>query len=95
MEVSPGNSEIVSSKATTEEEKLKIQREESSQNLQIKDNSLNKNEISLIKQDEEINKEIITLNSNTKLNNNPKKINPQKNRYPYCIVWTPIPFLTI
>ena len=55
MEVSPGNSEIVSSKATTEEEKLKIQREESSQNLQIKDNSLNKNEISLIKQDEEIN----------------------------------------
>lgn len=94
MEVSPGNSEIVSSKATTEEEKLKIQREESSQNLQIKDNSLNKNEISLIKRDEEINKEIITLNSNTKLNNNPKKINPQKNRYPYCIVWTPIPFLT-
>ena len=22
------------------------------------------------------------------------KINPERNRYPYCIVWTPIPLLT-
>ena len=24
----------------------------------------------------------------------PGKIDSEKNRYPYCIVWTPIPFLT-
>ena len=24
----------------------------------------------------------------------PDKIDSEKNRYPYCIVWTPIPFLT-
>ena len=24
----------------------------------------------------------------------PKKIKPKNNRFPYCIVWTPIPFLT-
>lgn len=24
----------------------------------------------------------------------PGKVDPQKNRFPYCIVWTPIPLLT-
>jgi hypothetical protein len=24
----------------------------------------------------------------------PDKVDPEKNRYPYCIVWTPIPILT-
>ena len=98
MEISPDNSEIISSKSTTEEVALKIPQEDSSKNLKIKEIALNqaqnKDEINKIKQDEEINKDLITLNSNTQLNINTKKINPQKNRYPYCIVWTPIPFLT-
>ena len=24
----------------------------------------------------------------------PGKIDPEKQRFPYCVVWTPIPFLT-
>ena len=42
---------------------------------------------------EEVNKEILFY-STTQLNTDPKKICPSKSRYPYCIVWTPIPFLT-
>jgi hypothetical protein len=51
----------------------------------------NKNEI--LKKNEETNNEIIFYSS-TKLNMDNNKIYPSKNRYPYCIVWTPIPFLT-
>ena len=94
MENSPGNSETSSSKNTNEEEALKIPQEDSSKNLDVKDITLHQNKINIIKQEEETNKDLITLNSNTKLNINTKKINAQKNRYPYCIVWTPIPFLT-
>ena len=96
MEVIPGNSEIISSKNSAEDESLKIPQEDSSKNLKVKKitPTNDENEINKIKQDEEINKDLIILNSNTQLNINTKKINPQKNRYPYCIVWTPIPFLT-
>lgn len=96
MEVIPGNSEIISSKNSAEDESLKIPQEDSSKNLKVKEitPTNDENEINKIKQDEEINKDLIILNSNTQLNINTKKINPQKNRYPYCIVWTPIPFLT-
>ena len=96
MEVIPGNSEIISSKNSAEDESLKIPQEDSSKNLKVKEitPTNDENEINTIKQDEEINKDLIILNSNTQLNINTKKINPQKNRYPYCIVWTPIPFLT-
>ena len=94
MENSPGNSETSSSKNTNEEEALKIPQEDSSKNLDIKDITLHQNKINIIKQEEEANKDLITLNSNTQLNIDTKKINAQKNRYPYCIVWTPIPFLT-
>ena len=96
MEVIPGNSEIISSKNSAEDESLKIPQEDSSKNLKVKEitPTNDENEINIIKQDEEINKDLIILNSNTQLNINTKKINPQKNRYPYCIVWTPIPFLT-
>ena len=94
MENSPGNSETSSSKNTNEEEALKIPQEDSSKNLDIKDITLHQNKINIIKQEEETNKDLITLNSNTQLNIITKKINAQKNRYPYCIVWTPIPFLT-
>jgi len=94
MENSRGNSETSSSKSTNEEEALKIPQEDSSKNLDVKDITLHQNKINIIKQEEETNKDLITLNSNTQLNINTKKINAQKNRYPYCIVWTPIPFLT-
>ena len=94
MENSPGNSETSSSKNTNEEEALKIPQEDSSKNLDIKDITLHQNKINIIKKEEETNKDLITLNSNTQLNINTKNINAQKNRYPYCIVWTPIPFLT-
>ena len=96
MEVIPGNSEIISSKNSAEDESLKIPQEDSSKNLKVKEitPTNDENEINIIKQDEEKNKDLIILNSNTQLNINTKKINPQKNRYPYCIVWTPIPFLT-
>ena len=94
MENSPGNSETSSSKNTNEEEALKIPQEDSSKNLDVKDITLHQNKINIIKQEEEANKDLITLNSNTQLNIDTKKINAQKNRYPYCIVWTPIPFLT-
>ena len=94
MENSPGNSETSSSKNTNEEETLKIPQEDSSKNLDVKDITLHQNKINIIKQEEETNKDLITLNSNTQLNINTKQINAQKNRYPYCIVWTPIPFLT-
>ena len=94
MENSPGNSETSSSKNTNEEEALKIPQEDFSKNLDVKDITLHQNKINIIKQEEEANKDLITLNSNTQLNIDTKKINAQKNRYPYCIVWTPIPFLT-
>ena len=96
MEIIPGNSEIISSKNSAEDESLKIPQEDSSKNLKVKEitPTNDENEINIIKQDEEKNKDLIILNSNTQLNINTKKINPQKNRYPYCIVWTPIPFLT-
>ena len=94
MENSRGNSETSSSKSTNEEEALKIPQEDSSKNLDVKDITLHQNKINIIKQEEETNKDLITLNSNTQLNIDTKKINAQKNRYPYCIVWTPIPFLT-
>ena len=94
MENSPGNSETSSSKNTNEEEALKIPQEDSSKNLDVKDITLHQNKINIIKHEEEANKDLITLNSNTQLNIDTKKINAQKNRYPYCIVWTPIPFLT-
>ena len=94
MENSRGNSETSSSKSTNEEEALKIPQEDSSKNLDVKDITLHQNKINIIKQEEETNKDLITLNSNTQLNIITKKINAQKNRYPYCIVWTPIPFLT-
>ena len=98
MEISPYNSETISSRNTAEEVSLKIPQEDSSTNLKVKEINLNKtqnkDEINVMKQDEEINKDLIILNSNTQLNINTKKINSQKNRYPYCIVWTPIPFIT-
>lgn len=96
MEVNPGNSETISSKNKLEEDTLK-NTEDSSKNLKMKDNIINNdnntNNITSQKK-EEINKEILIFNSDTQLNSEPKKICPNKNRYPYCIVWTPIPFLT-
>ena len=94
MEVNPGNSDKNSSKTNLEEDKLKIPIEDSSKDLQVKDiikNSNDNNTTSL--KIEEVNKEILFY-STTQLNTDPKKIYPSKSRYPYCIVWTPIPFLT-
>ena len=76
-------------KNKTEEEQTKT-KDDSSKNLQI--NIIQTKNIINAKQIEEISKEII-IHSNTQLNTN-QKISLQKNRYPYCIVWTPIPFLT-
>ena len=94
MEVNPGNSDKNSSKTNLEEDKLKIPIEDSSKDLQVKDiikNSNDNNTTSL--KIEEVNKEILFY-STSQLNTDPKKICPSKSRYPYCIVWTPIPFLT-
>ena len=94
MEVNSGNSEKNSSRANLEEDKLKIPNEDSSKNLQVKDmikNNNDNNGTSL--KIEEVNKEIVFY-STTQLSTDPKKICPSKNRYPYCIVWTPIPFFT-
>ena len=76
-------------KNKTEGEQTKT-KDDSSKNLQI--NIIQTKNIINAKQIEEISKEII-IHSNTQLNTN-QKISLQKNRYPYCIVWTPIPFLT-
>ena len=97
MEVNPGNSEKISSKTILEEDTLKPP-EDSSKALQVEYiitknyNNDNNNNTSSIKI-EEINKELIFYSS-SQLNTDQKKIFPSKNRYPYCIVWTPIPFLT-
>ncbi len=89
MESNSENTEKNPSNSKTEEEQIKT-KDDSSRNLQV--NIIQTKNIINTKQIEEINKEII-IHSNTHLNNQ-KKISPQKNRYPYCIVWTPIPFLT-
>ena len=89
MESNSENIEKNPSKNKTEEEQIKT-KDDSSKNLQV--NIIQTKNIINTKQMDEINKEII-IHSNTQLNNQ-KKISPQKNRYPYCIVWTPIPFLT-
>ena len=86
----PENTEKIPSESKTDEEQLKT-RDDSSKNLEV--NIIQTKNIIISKQTEETNKEII-IHSNTQLNSNQKKISPQNNRYPYCIVWTPIPFLT-
>ena len=100
MELNSGNSETISSKSTYEEDTLKTHQDESSNSLTIKNlNSKNKNNSDNIKIDkiiqskEENSPEIIPY-ANSQLTLKSNKINPQKNRYPYCIVWAPIPFLT-
>ena len=103
MELNIPNSNEIPPKNILEEESLK-QPEESSKNLKVSDliqKNQNKNNINnkinidnnIIKKSEETNNEII-FHSTTKLNLDTNKIFPSKNRYPYCIVWTPIPFLT-
>ena len=103
MELNIPNSNEIPPKNILEEESLK-QPEESSKNLKVSDliqKNQNKNNINnkinidnnIIKKSEETNNEIIFYSS-TKLNIDQNKIFPSKNRYPYCIVWTPIPFLT-
>ena len=101
MEVNKENSETTSPKTKFEELPLKNQ-EDSSKNLKINEiqsnnynNNINQNNTDTINpKKEETNKEIIIFTSNTQLNSERKKINPTKSRYPYCIVWSPIPFLT-
>ena len=101
MKLNSQNFNKIPDKNILEEESLKPP-EDSSKTLKInniipnienknQNNSNNKNEI--IKKNEETNNEIIFYSS-TKLNIDNNKIFPSKNRYPYCIVWTPIPFLT-
>ena len=101
MKLNSQNFNKIPDKNILEEESLKTP-EESSKTLKInniipnienknQNDGNNKNEI--IKKNEETNNEIIFYSS-TKLNMDNNKIYPSKNRYPYCIVWTPIPFLT-
>ena len=101
MKLNSQNFNKIPDKNILEEESLKPP-EESSKTLKInniipnienknKNNDNNNNEI--LKKNEETNNEIIFYSS-TKLNIDPNNIFPSKNRYPYCIVWTPIPFLT-
>jgi hypothetical protein len=91
MEVNPGKTETISSKTIYEKDILKT-RDDSSKSLTINNSKYmkgpNNNQLKI----QEINKEII-FTSNEKLTDH-KKISPSKNRYPYCIVWSPIPFLT-
>ena len=101
MKLNSQNFNKIPDKNILEEESLKPP-EESSKTLKInniipnienknQNDGNNKNEI--LKKNEETNNEIIFYSS-TKLNIDNNKIFPSKNRYPYCIVWTPIPFLT-
>ena len=101
MKLNSQNFNKIPDKNILEEESLKPH-EESSKTLKInniipnienknQNNDNNNNEI--LKKNEETNNEIIFYSS-TKLNIDQNKIFPSKNRYPYCIVWTPIPFLT-
>ena len=101
MKLNSQNFNKIPDKNILEEESLKPP-EESSKTLKInniipnienknQNNDNNNNEI--LKKNEETNNEIIFCSS-TKLNIDQNKIFPSKNRYPYCIVWTPIPFLT-
>ena len=101
MKLNSQNFNKIPDKNILEEESLKPP-EESSKTLKInniipnienknQNDGNNKNEI--LKKNEETNNEIIFYSS-TKLNMYNNKIYPSKNRYPYCIVWTPIPFLT-
>ena len=101
MKLNSQNFNKIPDKNILEEESLKPP-EESSKTLKInniipnienknQNDGNNKNEI--LKKNEESNNEIIFYSS-TKLNIDNNKIFPSKNRYPYCIVWTPIPFLT-
>ena len=101
MKLNSQNFNKIPDKNILEEESLKPP-EESSKTLKInniipnienknQNDGNNKNEI--LKKKEETNNEIIFYSS-TKLNIDQNKIFPSKNRYPYCIVWTPIPFLT-
>ena len=101
MKLNSQNFNKIPDKNILEEESLKPP-EESSKTLKInniipnienknQNDGNNKNEI--LKKNEETNNEIIFYSS-TKLNMDNNKIYPSKNRYPYCIVWTPIPFLT-
>ena len=101
MKLNSQNFNKIPDKNILEEESLKPP-EESSKTLKInniipnienknQNDGNNKNEI--LKKNEESNNEIIFYSS-TKLNMDNNKIYPSKNRYPYCIVWTPIPFLT-
>ena len=101
MKLNSQNFNKIPDKNILEEESLKPP-EESSKTLKInniipnienknQNDGNNKNEI--LKKNEETNNEIIFYSS-TKLNIDQNKIFPSKNRYPYCIVWTPIPFLT-
>ena len=101
MDLIPENSESVSSKSTYEEDALKNP-DESSTTLNVNniisnnndnDNNDKNNTLNKIPIKEEIVPEIIPY-SNSQLTLNQKKINIKKNRYPYCIVWAPIPFLT-
>ena len=41
-----------------------------------------------------INLEGDTIEVDDNMGLQPDKIDSEKNRYPYCIVWTPIPFIT-
>ena len=42
---------------------------------------------------EEITKDVISFSTSQSIPSS-KKINPKKDRFPYCIVWTPIPIIT-
>ena len=102
MDLNPENSETISSKSIYEEDTLKNP-DESSTTLNVNNiisnnnnNDNNNDKISNLNKipiKEEIVPEIISY-SNSQLTLNQKKINIKKNRYPYCIVWAPIPFLT-
>ena len=100
MKLNSQNFNKIPDKNILEEETLKPP-EESSKTLKINNiipnienkNQNNDNNNEILKKNEETNNEIIFYSS-TKLNIDNNKIFPSKNRYPYCIVWTPIPFLT-
>ena len=101
MKLNSQNFNKIPDKNILEEESLKPP-EESSKTLKInniipnienKNQNDGKNKNEKLKKNEETNNEIIFYSS-TKLNMDNNKIYPSKNRYPYCIVWTPIPFLT-
>ena len=56
-------------------------------------------EVVVIKSTQSISAQTINLEGDTidvddNMGLQPDKIDSEKNRYPYCIVWTPIPFIT-